>query len=969
MLGSPEDRQMTPERWQQVTAIFHAARTRDAAAREGFLAEACRGDASLRKDVDAILAADAGAGSFGERPLVASGPSFDAGTVFGVYRIERLIGAGGMGEVYRARDTKLNRDVALKVLPEAFATDPERLERLRREARVLASLNHPHIGAIYGFDDSGATHALVLEFVEGPTLADRIARGPIPIDEALAIARQITEALEAAHEQRIIHRDLKPANIKVRADGAVKVLDFGLAKALEPASAISPTARTITAPAQMTAEGMILGTAAYMSPEQTKGGPADKRSDMWAFGCVLFEMLTGEQAFTGDTRAEISAAVLTSEPEWRALPAATPTRIRDVLRRCLQKDRTLRIRDSGDACIEIIEALSTVPSAERLTKSRIAFRRRAATAASAIAVVAVVASAFAWLLRPTATTPIVTRFPIVIPDRQVFSSTARRFLAVSPDGSEMVYAADERLYRRVMSDIEAHAIAGTDGSSPGDPAYSPDGAWLAFYSRFEQAVKKIAVGGGVAVTLCEARSAVGSLGLSWDASGILFGQPERGIMRVSPSGGKPEVLVDEKDDVLAGPHMLPGGQRVLFSLSSATGAVRWDKAQVAVQDLRTGKRTVLVGNGDDGRYLPTGHLVYVAGGTVFAVPFDVARLEVTGGPVPIIEGVRRASLSGLAELDISPAGSVVYVPGPPSTGVANMSLGIVNRTGGLVETLQLASAEYDHPRISPHAGKRLAFGVDNGVDANVFVYDLAGATTPRRLTFAGKNRFPVWSADGQRVTYQSDRDGDLAIFWQQADGDPAPERLTRPEPGTSHVPLAWSPDGRTLLFDVVKGANFSLSALSASDKKIISFGDARNIYPTNAVFSPDGRWVAYTQYTRPGSGGVFVQPFPATGVKYQISTTGIFPTWSRDGKELFYEPSGRLIAVTVTTHPAMAFGNPQQIAVPRWINSPNSSRTYDLTANGTFIGVVPPAAAATSASEIRVVLNWSEELKRLVPAK
>jgi serine/threonine-protein kinase len=957
---------MTSERWHQVTTIFHAARTRPAAERERFLSEVCGDDPSLRQDVDAMLAADAAAGSFGATPLF-SAPSLEPGALCGVYRIERLLGSGGMGDVYRARDTKLGRDVAIKVLPPAFTSNPERLARFEREARMLAALNHPHIGGIHGLQDSDDVRALVLELVEGETLAERIQRGPIRLSEALSIARQIADALEAAHERGIIHRDLKPANIKVRDDGTVKVLDFGLAKAASDDESRLGLTQSPTVTVGDTRAGAILGTPAYMSPEQTCGQATDRRTDIWAFGCVLFEMLAGERAFAGNTLVEISAAVLKSEPEWRALPAATPMRIRDLLRRCLQKDRALRLRDAGDACIEIIEALSTTPSAGPLAGRHAVFRRRAATGALAAAVVAVVASAFTWLLKPMATTPIVTRFPIVIPDRQTFSSTARQFLAVSPDGSEMVYAADERLYRRVMSDIEAHPIPGTEGSSAGDPAYSPDGTWLAFYSRVEQAVKKIAIGGGVPVTLCQAPSAVGSLGLSWDASGILFGQAERGIMRVSPSGGKPEVLVDAKDDVLAGPHMLPGGREVLFSLSNATGAVRWDKAQVVVQDLRTGNRTVLVRNGDDGRYLPTGHLVYVVGGTVFAVPFDVAHLAVTGGPVPIIEGVRRAFLSGLAELDISRAGSVVYVPGPASTAVAHVSLGVVDRTGGLVERLKLAGAAYDHPRVSPPTRKRLVFGIDDGIDANVFVYDLAGATVPRRLTFAGRNRFPVWSADGRRVTYQSDRDGDRGIFWQQVEGASPPERLTKPEPGTSHVPLAWSPDGTRLLFDIVTGANFSLSTVSAADKKIISFGDVRSIYPTNAAFSPDGRWVAYTQYTMPGAGGVFVQPFPATGVKYQISTIGIYPTWSLDGKELLYEPTGRLIAVTVMTHPALSVGNPQQIAVPRWINSPDSDRTYDVTAHGTFIAVLPPEAAAMS--EIRVILNWTEELKRLVPIK
>jgi serine/threonine-protein kinase len=885
-----------------------------------------------------------------------------------------------MGEVYRATDTTLGRQVAIKVLPDAFAQDAERLARFEREAKTLASLNHPNIAAIYAVEKSGGTLALVMELVEGDDLSQRIARGAIPLDEALPIAKQIADALEAAHEQGIIHRDLKPANIKVRSDGTAKVLDFGLAKAMEPTGAASASASmSPTLSLHATQAGMILGTAAYMAPERARGKAADKRADIWAFGCVLFEMLSGKPAFDpGETVSDAIAAILSREPDWSALPAATPPHVRAVLQRCLQKDLQKRMRDVGDARIEIDEAPAdaaanspTIAASPARPRPR---WRDGVAIGGAILAAGAIGAAGVWQFRPSAIVPVI-RFPLAMGDGMQFSSQmSLPVIAISQDGTQIVYAANQRLYLRLMSELEARPIQGTDGLNINNPVFSPDGRTIAFEPARENILRSIAVTGGAPVTLGPIDY---GLGISWDDSGILVGQGAKGIVRVALNGGAPETLVAVKSGEQAyGPQMLPDRQTLLFTLATSQGPDRWNKAKIVAQSLKTGERKILVDGGSDGRYVPTGHLLYAIDGIVLAVPFDPKRVEVTGGPVPIITGVLRSktATTGTAHFSFSNTGSLVYLPGPASTGAGGGWVLAVADRNGSTERLKVPARLYAHPRVSPD-GKHVAVDIDDGKDANVWIYELSGASAIRQLTFGGKNRLPIWSPDSRRVAFQSDREGDSAIFWQPADGTVAAQRLTKPEAGTAHTPESWSPDGAHVLFNVAKGPNVSLWTLSVQDKKIAAFGGVESSQPTNAAFSPDGRWVSYAA-TDGGASHIYVQPFPATGAKYQVSIPDgvyVYPTWSRDGRELFSHQLGAgFAAVSVTTRAGFTFGSP--VLIPGggllMTNSP-TPRTYDVTPNGKFIGMVTPASSQTDSTgaQIQFVLNWFEELKARVPRK
>ena len=921
-----------------------------------------------------------------------------AGSRLGPYEITSLLGSGGMGEVYRARDTKLDRDVAIKVLPELFVSDPERVARFQREAKTLASLNHPHIGGIYGLEDASGVHALVLELVDGPTLADRIAQGPIAIDEALPIARQIAEALEAAHEAGIIHRDLKPANVKVRPDGTVKVLDFGLAKALEPTSAVSPSVTaspTITTPAMMTGIGMILGTAAYMSPEQAKGKPADKRSDIWAFGCALYEMLTGKRPFEGDDVSDTLAAVLRAEPDWRALPASLSPSVALLVRRCLERDRRRRIGDVSTIHFLLEEQL---PAASPLAAGALTRQPSRSTLAAAAVALTVVAAALggvvAWNARPRAVPPVPSRFVVALGEGREFSNLADQVIAVSPDGSRIAYAANNRLYVRSMSDLEPQPIRGTD-VNPRRPMFSPDGLALAYFSIEERALKRIAATGGAPVTVTALDSPTAPFGGTWSGEHIFFGQfggPSHGIVRVPAAGGRLEVIAKANSDEFAdAPQLLPDGEHLLFTVGRGTATGRWEKSQILVQSLKTGERKVLVDGGSDGRYLKTGHLLYALSGVVFAVRFDAPTLQVLGGPVPVLEGVRRAlgGTTGAAQYSLSDNGALAYIPGPISVSSASMSLAWLDRKG-VAEPLKLRPGSYRDPRISPD-GKRLAFGTDDGKEATVWVYDLSGATSMRRLTLAGKNRYPVWSADGRSIAFQSDREGDLGIFWQPADGGGRAERLTKPEPGIAHVPESWSPDGKWLVLSATKesdsrspGYAVASLMLSLEDRKVVPFDDVRSTQPINAVFSPDGGWIAYTMRAPSAVSQIYVQPFPHTGAVYQITRgtdrNAHHPFWSRDGRELYYIPAaGGFAVVSITTRPTFAFSDPVSLSrgpLGFFEGGPSNTRQNDATADGRVLAMMagnpsqaPTVGEGSPAQQFHVVLNWLEELKQRVPTR
>jgi eukaryotic-like serine/threonine-protein kinase len=891
------------------------------------------------------------------------------GARVGPYEILGAIGAGGMGEVYRALDTKLDREVAIKVLPELFVSDPERVARFQREAKTLASLNHPHIGGIYGLEDTAGVHALVLELVDGPTLADRIAQGPIPVDETLAIAKQIAEALQAAHEQGIIHRDLKPANIKLRPDGTVKVLDFGLAKAIEPTSAASASVTaspTITTPAMMTGVGMILGTAAYMSPEQAKGRPADKRSDVWAFGCVLYEMLAGARAFEGEDVTDTLATILKSEPSWEALPPSMPPNVRAIAEGCLRKDRQHRV---GDISI-VLFLLNQPPLGSGAQQATAAapgrpLGKRLLPLAAAAVIGAVITGTAAWSVWPLAPRATITRFTLSLPEGQTFANTGRQVVAISPDGTRIVYRATAGLTVRSLANLDARVLPGTESTALTNPVFSPDGQSIAFFQS--GTIKRIAVAGGAAVTICAAEN---PLGMTWQGDEILFGQPRKGILRVSANGGTPEELIAVKSDERAhGPQRLPGGQAILFTLATESGPNMWDTSQIVVQSLTSGERKTLVPVGSDARYLVTGHLIYATGGIVFAVPFNHRRLAVVGGPAPVIEGVSRATnaSSGTAQFGVSENGTLVFVPGPVSSSAFQQDVAFRDRQG-VVQPLKLPLAPYEHPRVSPD-GTRLAVETDDGKEAIVWIYDLSGASSRRQLTFGGRNQHPIWSADGQRVTFSSNREGDVGLFSQRADGASPAERLTRAETGAAHVPQTWTPDGKTLLFTVKANTKAALWTYSTASKQAVPYGGIEADLPqtVTASLSPDGRWLTY------GSTGTFVEPFPATGSKYRVSGF-IHPFWSPDGTELFSIPRGRFAATAITTKPSFAFSTPIESSAGGLLErGPTNERNTDIMPDGKrFIGIVAidqEQSGAATGPRIQVVEHWFEELKARVPAR
>jgi len=915
--------------------------------------------------------------------------SLHAGARIGAYEIVSLLGAGGMGEVFRARDTRLNRDVAIKVLLAEVAGDPERLARFHREAQLLASLNHPHIGAIYGVEDAGPTVALVMELVDGSTLADRLASGPIPVDEALPIARQIAEALEVAHDQGIVHRDLKPANVKVRDDGTVKVLDFGLAKALDSAAGARANATmSPTLSMHATQAGLILGTAAYMAPEQARGRPVDRRADIWAFGVIVFEMLAGRRAFEGDDISITLAAVLKDEVDWSALPADIPPHLRTLLRRCLQKDPQRRLPHIGLARIEIEEGQSDAlaASARGGPDSRPAIAtparplwKRAAPTALAVVVAAALGAGAVWTFRPAALRLPIVRFHTALPGvAAAFDTSTRQAIAISSDGSAIAFAANGGLFlHRLADDQTTQLVRGNNDEFVSNPVFSPDGRWVGFFSAIgggssNGTLKKIQVSGGAPITLCPSDPPFGA---SWSNGAILF-STSKGILRVAEYGGTAENLV-AGGQLMQNPQLL-NGDTLMFAVGQL-GVNAWNRAQIVVQSLKTGQRRTLVEGGTDPRYVPTGHLVYARGGVLFAVPFNLRRLEVTGGPVPVVEGVRRASVAGAALFGFSDSGSLAYVPGPATSDVTNPDLAWTEKDGGRTY-LKVPSSQYETPRISPD-GRRVAVGNIDNSGPNIWIVDLSGASQMTRLTFGGKNTHPEWWPDGERIAFQSDREGDAAIFWQRADGTGTAERLTKAERGVAHIPESWAPDGKRLLFSRAKGDEVSLWVLSLPEGKTEPLGKtepfngAHSTRLMNAVFSPDGRWVAYGS-DESGTDAVYVQPFPATGAKYQISRgdVGHHALWSRDGKQLFYIPApGRFVVVNVTTQPSFSVSAP--VPAPRAFNIGNaqtSPRNHDVGPDGRMLGIVTagrdPSTPATP-PQIDVVLNWFEELKQRVPVK
>ena len=906
------------------------------------------------------------------------------GSRLGHYEVSALIGEGGMGQVYQATDTKLNRQVALKILPEAFATDPDRLARFQREAQVLASLNHPGIAAIYGIEEQDDTRALVLELVEGPTLADLIAKGPIPVDEALPIAKQIAEALEAAHEQGVIHRDLKPANIKVRDDGTVKVLDFGLAKALEGDGSNPSESPTVTAAA--TAAGVILGTAAYMSPEQARGKPVDKRADIWAFGAVLYEMLTGRRPFQGRDVSEVLAAVIQSAPDWDALPGDTPSYLTAYLERCLEKEPKQRVHDIADVRLAMEGAFETtvgVPAEPVAAPPLQVWQRPLPLVAGIVALLFVTGFTVWSVTRPDP--PRLTRVALATPPNAPLDvSAGGSDIAVSPDGTRIVYvglseAGTRQLYLRSLDGFELTPLEGTEGN-PRGPFFSPDGDWVGYEHRDQDAsssagLKRVSVFGGPPETI----SSVGDLhGASWGVGGtVVFSQGgARGrLWQVPATGGEPVPLTDpfasEARVSHEWPMVLPGGEAVLYAIRTLSDdAFDW---QIAVLSVETGEEDVLIRRGTSPRFVSSGHIVYAVDGTLMAVPFDLDQMDVTGIPTPVLEEVLTKT-DGSANFSVADDGTLVFVPGEAQvrTGaVAPRTLVWVDREGR-EEPLNVEPRPYYVLDVSPD-GTQAAISIAGLGTSDVWIVDI-GREEVRRLTFdPGGDSYPVWTSDSQRVIYRAERGGQANLFWRAADGTGTVDRLT--ESDNYQGPRSVTPDGTQLLLgDRDPAGSQGVGILSFEDARTFERLPLRGSNVGGAKVSPDGHWLAYVS-DESGRAEIYMTPFPdVEGSKAQITFDGGQQArWAPDGTELFYVADERLMAVPIRTDPPGA-GRAQVLF--EWAHFGPFCCTWDIHPDGRrFLMVkrLEPAdettgpAAASGSPQIHVFLNWLEELTRLVP--
>lgn len=954
---------MTPDRFARIETLYHAARARSPDARPAFLAEACGADKELRLDVESLLEQHGQTLGFLSPAVGAPRPALVSGMLLGNYRVVGQIGAGGMGEVYKAHDTRLGRNVALKVLPAAAAADPDRLARLEREARLLASLNHPHIAQIYGLEESNGIRGLVMELVESQTLAQRIDRGAVPVADALAIARQITDALEAAHQHGIIHRDLKPSNIALGADRAVKVLDFGLAKVENPRLLDRSHPPTLTAAATQT--GFIAGTAAYMSPEGVRGQVVNNQTDIWAFGCVLYEMLTGRMAFPGATTSDHIAAIIEREPDWSLLPLTTPPAIRRLLRRCLEKDSKWRLHDIADARLELNEDTETAGQPGLRTFPAII------AIAMAIALAAVLSAA--WLFFGTRRSSPTTRLTVELGAPASMASEVGPNVALSSDGGTLAFVALTReshstqLYVRRLDQLNAVPLSGTDDAR--NPFFSPDGRWIAFFDQLHFKLKKVSVDGGPPVTLSDVRDWRGG---DWtDDNSIVFqASPNRRapLLRVAAEGGPPQPFVNAPE--IAGsvrwPQVLPGGKALLYT----AGVVgQFERGDVMAQTLPRGTPHVVLHDAYYGRYVNTGHLLYMHNGTVFAAPFNSERLEVTGPPVPVLEGVNGSIGTGSGEFAVSRTGVLLYVP-TAGTGDAVSSM---DRSGA-VAAIRVVPGIWTNPAFSPD-GNRLALQISDGTQFSIWVYDLA-RDTQTKVTFedSGFTR-PVWTPDGRRLAFGLRHGGALNLFWMRADGTGAPQRLATTD--LDQEAYSWHPSGHFLAYvEMIPGTKSDLMLLPVSGDETSGFtiGKPRPLLSspahseTDPMFSPDGHWIAYTS-AETGRAEVFVIPFPGKGSKMTISSGGgRNPQWSPSTHELLYRGADNRIMVTAYRAVDGSFlpdrprlWSPR--ALPAGIMRPLERTPFAVYPDGKRIALfVPPDPAPGQRDKVVLVTNFFNEL-------
>ena len=972
---------MTPERWRQIEELFHEARERAPADQPAFLETRCNGDSDLRREVASLLGqregsllrdgVQAAAAAIVTRPVRGN----HEGRHLGPYVLGSLLGAGGLGEVYRARDAQLGRDVAVKILPDSLAAHPERLARSEREARILAALNHPNVAAIYGLEESDDLRGLVLELVDGPTLSETLDTTPVlPVNDALAIAEQIARALEAAHAKGIVHRDLKPANIKVTPDGVVKVLDFGLAKIDQPDSS-DPAAL----PMLGTSDGVVLGTVAYMSPEQARGLAVDKRADIWAFGCVLYEMLTGARPFPGDSAADVLGAITGREPDWTRLPGDTPGRVRDMLRRCLTKDPSRRLHDIADARLEIEDAREspalddgrpasvTAPVAARATTSTLV----PWLLSGLMAVTAALALWLAFSATPQQMNrPMRVAIPLP-PEVSVFNIGRGSSLAVSPDGHRLVYAGMREGHRQLF----VRSLDGTDDSTPlagttdaSSPFFSPDGRWIAFLDGTPAgSLKKVPAEGGAPFTIVDSMGD-GLRGFAvpaatWaDNDTIVFAASNptsTGLWRVSAAGGTPVRLTTPRADegVHTWPQVLADGRAVLYTVWNNTG---FDGGRIVLESLASGERTVLVERASYGRVVSAGDreawLVYARPEGLYAAPFEQEQLRVTGPAMVVLRDVQ-VNMSGGAHFTVSGGGLLAYMPALVDETNKTAQWVARDGTGTPIGVLEGMGFVY---RLSPD-GRRVARPDARGPARDLRIHDLERPGPPTRLTAGMMTDMPIWTPDGQRVIYSSEGN----LFWRAADGSGVGEPL--PARGRVDGGGSISPDGKTLVYAARVGAGppeIWLMPLDPPREPRVLLATA--FAELRPMISPDGRWVAYSSNVS-GTFEVYVTALSGGGRQFPVSSGGgRHPLWAPDGRELYYRDTdpprgGNMMAVSIDTT-----GVPPAIGAPRVLFPSPYQGDGDIAPDGRFL-LLTPTPLESPSRVIPLVMHWFEELRAKVP--
>ncbi len=954
---------VTPERWQEVKKVLAAALERAPGERHAYLDQACA-EPDLRREVESLIAAHEQAQtSFLTQPALQP-KGLAMGSRLGPYEILARIGAGGMGEVYKARDARLDRIVAIKILPDHLTDRVNLRERFDREARTIASLNHPHICTLYDIGRQDGVAYLVMEYLEGETLAQRLAKGPLPLEWVLQYAIEIADALDKAHHQGVTHRDLKPGNIMITKTGT-KLLDFGLAKLRQEASPATPLSELPTEPDAITAQGAIVGTLLYMAPEQLEGKEVDARTDIFAFGALVYEMATRKNAFEGTSQASVIGAILKDEPPpMSSLQPMTPPALDRAVKRCLAKEPEKRWQTASDLCEElkwVAEAGSQITPAPTVAAKGIpTLGRRAIILSMGVFILgAAVASLAIWSLKSSRAPHPVTRTVITLPPgQQLAGLDSGPAVALSPDGTHLAYVArqggTQQLYLRAMDSLESKPISGTDGAV--NPFFSPDGQWLGFFASGK--LKKVSVSGGSALTLGDARNPRGA---SWGAQGIIAVASTAAsvLQQVSDAGGtlQPLTRLEKGENSHRWPEFLNGGKAVLFA--AGTSAANWSNAQVVAQSVGTGERRNLIQAGMYPRYAPTGHLLYAQGGSLIAVPFDPQRLAITGAAVPVVEGILQSTGNGAAQYSFSATGSLVYVPG--GVQATQLRLVWISRNGA-EQPLTAPARAYQIPRLSPD-GRRVAVDIQEQ-EMQVWQYDLSREALTR-LTFEGNsNQPPAWTPDGKRIAFGSNKEGPANLFWQLADGSGGLERLAASE--YTQFPQSWSPDGQLLTFtELDPTTGWDIWVLRMADRKAQPF--LRTPFnEESSRFSPDGRWLAYIS-DESGRFEVYVQPYPGPGGKWQISTEGgAEPVWNPNGRELFYRTENKMMVVDISMRSSFSAGKPRVLFSEPYLPTPIIPANYDVSPDGQrFLMLKPTEQAAPT--QINVVLNWFEELKQKVP--